>query len=196
MNVWKNIWAYFGIALLCLCAFQNIIAYNALFSKKQIHIRNTFKAEQLIDLPASTDELRVFREHSPTFQFYTLLSSIGNDQTLHASVRYGVVVFDIDFYRGRYVNKPSDTMLAACAIQPFSVPALARLPLLSPFGSDLRNCAYESYGYQYLPKRYPIRSTDNVTACRLAIERGFTHVIVIFKNTSSFEERRLNCENP
>lgn len=190
LNNWRNFCVCVVIAILYALAFKNVIIYSDKFSLKQAAAESSYNLIKSINISAGVDN---YTDSAAVLSFYSLLNSLGNDKTLHSVVRFGIIVFDIDFYRGRYVKKSVDTILQPCAIQPFSVPALTRLPLLSPFASDLRNCIYESYGYQYLPIRYPMASSSNAAACELAKARGFSHVVVIRKNANLFEARPLNC---
>lgn len=182
------------MAGLCALAFQNIVKYSSQFTTKKIQAENIDKLLRTTIEPNDANNSEELNQLKTRQHLYSLFNSLGNEKALHAETRFGVILLDLEFYRGRYTNKPSDSILDACAIQPFSVPALTGLPLLSPFASDLGNCLYKSYGYQYLPKRHPWVKNKNLNPCEQAKSRGFHHVVVIRKNGDAFEENRLDCE--
>ena len=193
MNRWRNFGVYILTAALCMLAIQNVISYNGKFATKRIHAESTDASIRSAAVPTGVSSPEEWRQFTTRLQLYSLLNSLGNDKSLHAATRFGVVVFDSDFYRGRYVDKPLDTTLKACAIQPFSVPALTRMPLLSPFAPESGSCRYESYGYQYLPTRHPMGNDDKANPCELAKVRGFANLVVISKDGDAFVEKRLDC---
>ncbi len=126
-------------------------------------------------------------------RLYKLLNALGRDKNLHDGEKIGVVILDPDFYRGAYISKPHDTLLAPCAMQPFVVPALTGMPLLSPFAPRTEKCRYESYGYQYLAARLPMAEEGIENPCQLALARGFEHVVVVSKENHEFSAMRMDC---
>ncbi|MDM0122287.1 hypothetical protein [Variovorax arabinosiphilus] len=181
-------------AILCVLAAQNIINYTRQLATKRIQAKNKADSILAAATPKNFDNPQESRRLTTRLKFYSLLNSLGNDKTLHSEIRFGIILLDPDFYRGTYTEKFGDSILEACAIQPFSVPALTRLPLLSPFASDSGTCSYESYGYQYLPTRHAAGNDEKSNPCELARARSFTHVVVISRTGDAFMESRLNCE--
>lgn len=193
VNRWRNFSVYMLAAVLCMLAIQNVIGYGGKFAIKRISAESDGRSIRSAAVATGVDGPEEWRQLTTRLQLYSLLNSLGNDKSLHASNRFGVVVLDPDFYRGRYIDKPLDTILKSCAIQPFSVPALTRMPLLSPFAPESENCRYEAYGYQYLPARHPMGSDDKTNPCELAKIRGFAHLVVISKDGDAFVEKRVDC---
>ncbi|MCP3726167.1 hypothetical protein M3I53_24065 [Paraburkholderia sp. CNPSo 3272] len=123
--------------------------------------------------------------------FYSLLEGIGVDGSIDRK-HTAIYIDDDDFYRGRYIDKPQDTILEPCAIQPFSVPAVAGLALLSGLNARSNGCKYTAYGYQYLPQasggKYEVSQP-----CDVADRAGLRFVIVIERKDDDLQEARLDC---
>jgi hypothetical protein len=193
MSEWKIRCAYALIATLCVLTFQNLVNYTRQLSSKKTQADAAKNPTHSAAVAANFDSREEWHQLKIRLQLYSLFNSLGSDKTLHANDNFGVIILDPDFYRGKYTDISHGSILEVCAIQPFSVPALTRLPLLSPFASDSGGCVYESYGYQYLPTRRPAGNYENVDPCELAGARGFTHLVLIDKKHDSFAEIRVNC---
>ncbi|PLP96986.1 hypothetical protein [Cupriavidus pauculus] len=175
--------AVVGIAL----AGTNVISYHQKFADKMAEAKSAVTA---VRSHQTIDDSTNIAERS---RLYELLTNLGRDKELHGRTPYGVVILDPDFYRGAYVDKPYDTLLDACAIQPFVVPAITGMPLLSPFAPEQDKCRFESYGYQYLAPRHPMTEDEAEFPCKLASARGFTHIVVIRKENHQFTSERMSC---
>jgi hypothetical protein len=124
--------------------------------------------------------------------FYTLLERLGRDPALHHGDT-GVFVADPAFFQGAYIDRPADTVLDRCAIQPFSIPALTGMPLVAGLRERQNGCKYESYAYQYLPPREFSDPAILSQPCALAQMRGLQYVVVIDRKNTDFTTMRLDC---
>jgi len=176
-----------GLAL----AGANILSYRDKFAAKEAAAKLVGASIQ--SPPADDDIVDGKAGLAERSRLYRFLTDLGREKDLHNGTPYGVVILDPDFYRGVYIDKPTDTVLPACAIQPFVVPALTGMPLLSPFSPESGQCKYESYGYQYLAPRQPMTGDASEAPCKLALARGFSHVVVIKKADHAFQSKRMDC---
>lgn len=171
---------------LAVAAGDNLVTYHAKLLQQQ-QLAQQLAGEQECDDEHNTCNLDV--RHN----FYALLGALKRDSAYHGEQRFGVVVMDPDFFKGAYVKRPSDTVLKPCSIQPFSVPALAGLPLLSALRARTDSCQYDSYGYQYLPSDVSANQITLTDPCALARLRGFENVVVIRRQGESFSAERKEC---
>ncbi|BCF98100.1 hypothetical protein PPGU19_026690 [Paraburkholderia sp. PGU19] len=179
-----------GLTLVCAtgAVLNNVLSYRLVLQQR---------AHQAEDLAAS---LAAGGEHDENtdaalrYNFYSLLKTLGKDPALHHGDS-GVFVADAAFFDGAYIDKPSDTVLERCAIQPFSIPALTGMPLVSALRIRQNGCKYDSYAYQYLSAHEPIDATILSRPCALARLRGMRNVVVINRIDTSFTASRLDCAN-
>lgn len=181
-------WAAALLLMGCLATATgwNLVEYHRAMGKK-------FElAQQTAALPMGCDLDDKACERAVRHNFYALLQALKQDPT-YVKQQYAVFVDDPRFFSGAYIDKPFDTLLMPCAIQPFSIPALTGMPLLSALHERGNDCAYNSYGYQYLPNHASASEADLEDACALAHDRGFSHVAIIHRQDERFVAERRNC---
>lgn len=171
---------------LATAAGWNLVDYHRVMGKK-LEV-----AQQMATLPMGCDIDDKACERTVRHNFYTLLQALKLDPA-YSKQRYAVFVDDPSFFAGAYIDQPYDTLLKPCAIQPFSIPALTGKPLLGALHARDNGCAYNSYGYQYLPNHAPASEADLEDACTLAHDRGFTHVAIIRRQGEGFVAERSDC---
>ncbi|WP_454732086.1 MULTISPECIES: hypothetical protein [Cupriavidus] len=180
---WRRLAVFTFMTGLAAFAIKNVLAYRDVMADRLT------RAQRLAALSADTDTERVARHN-----FYALLGKLGNMPALHEGGRFGVFVTDSEFFKGAYIDRPVDTTLTACAIQPFSIPAFTGMPLLSGLLSRDNGCHYDSYGYQYLPHDEMLSSEALAQPCVLARRRGMRQVVVIDRHDVDFAARRIDCD--
>lgn len=187
---WRALAVYLVLVSLCLAALNNVITYRAVIGWKW---EESSRLAKLLDRHADGEEVSAeARDRRLRNELYSLLLSL-DDTSLKSGKRSAVVVADPAFHQGAYIDRPFDTILERCAIQPFAIPALTGMPLLG--GLDARNpeCRYDSYGYQYLPKHAAAGQSAPRAPCALAGEGAFDSVFVIDRHEAGFTATRVDC---
>ena len=175
------------VAWACVAVLQNVLNYREVF------LQNEQKAETAAAwLNSPNKHVGPMADLDVRVNFYTLLETLGKDESLHQGDT-GVYVADPDFFDGAYTDKPGDTVLGRCAIQPFAIPALTGMPLIAALRSRENGCKYDSYGYQYLPRDTSITASDIAQPCALASLRGLKKVVVINRHEELFFAKKVNC---
>jgi hypothetical protein len=188
--IWKGL---IGLATVCAAgsALNNVLSYRLLLQQRE---------SQADGIAASFEDRKGQGEGGNTdilvrHNLYALLERLGRDPSLHRGDT-GVYVADPAFFEGAYIDRPSDTILDRCAIQPFSIPALTGMPLVAGLRARHNGCKYESYAYQYLPPREIAEAAILTKPCALAQLRGLQKVVVIERTNTNFTASRLDCAKP
>lgn len=187
--IWKCL---IGLAVVCAAgsALNNVLSYRLLLQQRE---------GQADAIAASFEDHKgqgegeggnadVLVRHN----LYALLERLGQEPSLHRGDT-GVYVADPAFFEGAYIDRPSDTVLERCAIQPFSIPALTGMPLVAGLLARHDGCKYQSYAYQYLPPREIVDAAMLTQPCALAQLRGLHKVVVIERRNTNFTASRLDC---
>jgi hypothetical protein len=181
---------FIGLALMCAMGamLNNVQSYHLLLLQQKQQVEGM--AVSLAARGEHNENSDAILRHN----FYSLLETLGRDSSLHHGDT-GVFVADAAFFDGTYIDKPVDTLLERCAIQPFSIPALTGMPLVAALRARQTRCTYDSYAYQYLPGHEPIDPTILSQPCALARLRGLRNVVVIDRKNITFTASRLDCAN-
>jgi hypothetical protein len=179
-----------GVLLLCATAavLHNLLSYRVILQQRVPQAES--QAVSLTVREEHDDNADEALRHN----FYALLESLGKDPSLHRGDT-GVYVGDPAFFDGAYINKPSDTILERCAIQPFTIPALTGMPLVAALRARQNGCKYDSYAYQYLPAHESIDPAILSQPCALMRLRGLRNVVVVDRRGTTFTAARLDCAN-
>jgi hypothetical protein len=173
----------------CAAALHNVLNYREIFQQSEKEAATD--AEWLNGATKDTGPMAAL---SVRVNLYRLLEALGKDESLqHGDT--AVFVSDAEFFDGAYIDKPIDTILERCAIQPFSVPALTGMPLISALRARRNGCKYDSYGYQYLPMDTSTRVSELSQPCALAQLRGIKNVVVIKRKDQDFSAMKVVCGN-
>lgn len=181
----RPLFAFAALAVLSALALRNVCVYRETLAARHDAVLASVQEPKSVSDSAAGNETR--RE------FYALLERLGSLSDLHGKNDIGVFVSDDDFYEGAYIDRPQDTILERCAIQPFTIPAMTGLPLVSGLLVRGGQCRYHSYGYQYLPLRAGESRGMALQPCKLAASRGFRELLVIRREDSHFVSERIDC---
>jgi hypothetical protein len=180
-----------GIVLAMICALamalNNVRSYHRVFASRERCAEVAALALAQADASGEQTNNAAVRR-----RFYTVLQKLESDRSLNRG-ETGIFVDDALFYEGAYIDRPLDTILRSCAIQPFTIPALTGMPLLGALRARHNGCTYDSYGYQYLPRYESIGATELSQPCALARLRGLRKVIVIARQAATFSAKELDC---
>jgi len=187
--IWRSL---VGLTVVCAAGsvLNNVLSYRLLLQKQENQA--DVIAASFEDRKAQGEGEGGNADMQVRRNFYALLEGLGRDPTLHRGDT-GVYVADPAFFEGAYIDRPSDTVLDRCAIQPFSIPALTGMPLVAGLFARHDGCKYESYAYQYLPHREIADAAILSKPCALAELRGLRKVVVIERKDRNFTASRLDC---
>ncbi len=184
-------WGARRISAMLLLAALAAAAGRNVFEHHMTLLQTRQGMQQLAGNPQECGEDRKECNLDVRHNFYTLLEKLGKEPAYHRDRQTGIVIDDPAFFQGAYVDRPFDTILQPCAIQPFSVPALTGMPLLGALRSRDNGCLYDSYGYQYLPEFPDEHASED--PCALARARGLERVLIIGRKDKNFAVEERSC---